>query len=451
MRAFIVRPFGVKDGIDFDAVERDLILPALKEAEVSGGTTGEIMQAGEIHEDMFRLLAIADMVVADVSLNNANVYYELGIRHALRAKVTLLIRQRVPGHDTPFDVKSDRYVEYRGDAPAAAIPALVAAIRATRANPGPDSPLFRKLPGMRDQVIAALIPLPADFQLELRVARQDRDRGRLRLLAVEMDRVSWGMQGKRHIGSALFDLGAFADARPLFKEIVKANPRDVDAWEKLGTICQREGDMAASEHSLKEALELCKDDPRRSAETKALLGRNHKAAWQAEFMKQPPERRGAAAIASRHFDDAINTYYKAFASDLNHSYSGINALALCRIYLALIAREPKAWRRRFFSDFDADHQLRTLRALDDRLQRPVEIAIQVEAGSLAESDAEGATARMHWARISSAWLSRVFSFSTSSTSFCDSSRCPEASSMPASSTRARIPFGCSLSRSITLR
>ena len=97
MRVFVVRPFGEKDGIDFERVERELIQPALVRLgtlgiEVTGGTTAEINRAGNIREDMFRLLVVADLVIADVSIHNANVFYELGIRHALRPRHTFMIR-----------------------------------------------------------------------------------------------------------------------------------------------------------------------------------------------------------------------------------------------------------------------------------------------------------------------------------------------------------------------
>ena len=51
MRAFIVRPFGTKNDkqgapIDFDAVERDLIDPALPRLGIKGRTTAEIAAAG---------------------------------------------------------------------------------------------------------------------------------------------------------------------------------------------------------------------------------------------------------------------------------------------------------------------------------------------------------------------------------------------------------------------
>ena len=51
MRAFIIRPFGTKGGIDFERVDQELIQPALRKLEqygfaMSGGTTGEISRQG---------------------------------------------------------------------------------------------------------------------------------------------------------------------------------------------------------------------------------------------------------------------------------------------------------------------------------------------------------------------------------------------------------------------
>jgi hypothetical protein len=103
LQAFIVRPFGTKQGVDFDKVERELIQPALKKAGIAGSTTAAIMEQGNIREDMFSLLLTADLVVADLSIHNANVFYELGIRHALRDKRTFLIRCSMD--EIPFDLK----------------------------------------------------------------------------------------------------------------------------------------------------------------------------------------------------------------------------------------------------------------------------------------------------------------------------------------------------------
>src|SRR5260370_39281908 len=96
-RAFIIRPFGKKKDragreIDFDHLSDVLIEPALKAAGLGGGTTGEIIEAGNIREDMFGLIPKADIVRCDITVLNANVFYELGIRHALRKKRSLLSR-----------------------------------------------------------------------------------------------------------------------------------------------------------------------------------------------------------------------------------------------------------------------------------------------------------------------------------------------------------------------
>ena len=117
---FIVRPFGTKSGINFDQVEKDLIRPAMAQAGLTGGTTVEFIQQGNIRTDMFEQLLVADLVIADISIHNANAFYELGIRHALRDKRTFLIKskQATPGErdakdtDVPFDLKTDRYLAY---------------------------------------------------------------------------------------------------------------------------------------------------------------------------------------------------------------------------------------------------------------------------------------------------------------------------------------------------
>ena len=109
MRAFIIRPFGTKNDIDFEKVEAELIGPALDDIGSSGRTTGDVVEAGNIREDMFQLLLVSDIVVADISIDNPNAYYELGIRHALKEKRTFLIRATGVTNQVPFESRTDRY------------------------------------------------------------------------------------------------------------------------------------------------------------------------------------------------------------------------------------------------------------------------------------------------------------------------------------------------------
>jgi hypothetical protein len=73
-RAFIVRPFGTKEGINFEDVQKNLIVPALAACDIQGSTTVPFLQAGNIRTDMFQQLLVADIVIADISIHNANVF-----------------------------------------------------------------------------------------------------------------------------------------------------------------------------------------------------------------------------------------------------------------------------------------------------------------------------------------------------------------------------------------
>ena len=88
--AFVAMPFGSKPGsdgqlIDFNRVYTEYIQPALEAAGMEVFRADQEQRAGDIITDMFQELLIADLVVADLTIDNPNVWYELGVRHALRA------------------------------------------------------------------------------------------------------------------------------------------------------------------------------------------------------------------------------------------------------------------------------------------------------------------------------------------------------------------------------
>ncbi|MEP6606357.1 MAG: hypothetical protein ABJA60_09620, partial [Nitrosospira sp.] len=94
--AFVAMPFGRKPGsngqlIDFNRVYTEYIQPALEAAGLEVFRADEEQRAGDIITDMFQELLIADLVVADLTIDNPNVWYELGVRHALRARGIVLV------------------------------------------------------------------------------------------------------------------------------------------------------------------------------------------------------------------------------------------------------------------------------------------------------------------------------------------------------------------------
>jgi len=111
LHVFVAMPYGVKEGINFNKVYEDYIKPALEGEGFEVFRADEETRAGSILTDMFQELLLADLVVADLSIDNPNVWYELGVRHALRARGVVLVQcQR---DYQPFDVYTDRKLKYR--------------------------------------------------------------------------------------------------------------------------------------------------------------------------------------------------------------------------------------------------------------------------------------------------------------------------------------------------
>src|SRR5438445_11078938 len=107
---FVAMPFGNKEGIDFNKIYSDLIKPALESVGFEVFRADEEMRAGDIRTDMFQELLLADLVVADLSIDNPNVWYELGVRHALRSRGVIQIACR--REYMPFDLYTDRTLTY---------------------------------------------------------------------------------------------------------------------------------------------------------------------------------------------------------------------------------------------------------------------------------------------------------------------------------------------------
>lgn len=370
----MVRPFGVRKivpskgepyQVDYERVQRELIDPAMRAAGIDGATTEVIIEAGNIREDMFQLLAHADIVIADISLHNANVFYELGARHALRPRRTFMIR--FTGDEVPFDIKTDRYLGYDRDNPGAAVAALTAGLKATlAAKDRIDSPIFNLLPALKAPSIKDLVPVPKAFREELAWALENKRIGHLVLLGEEANALPWGAEGLRGVAAALFSLKAFDASRQAWEAVRTRLDHDLEADLKLGTLHQRLKNLAASDSAIERALSDHPDiAPPQRAEALSLRGSNAKQRWLDSWPAglQPAEL-GPVALASDHLRQAAEAYTQAFDADLNHFYSGINALAMTRMQLELAEAHPDAWTDSFTSDKDAE---RALDALNERV------------------------------------------------------------------------------------
>ncbi len=375
MRAFIIRPFGTQHDINFDEVDRLLITPALEQVGATGGTTIDIVQSGNIRVDMFRRLLTADLVVADLSIHNANVFYEVGIRHALRDHGTFMLR--CDADKFPFDLQTDRYFVYKKEDPAASLDALVEALRRTKEEiekdvTAKDSPVFTSLPNLSEPDQSMFNPVPQDFGEEVARAAANDQSGDLALLSYEVRDFEWEMRGWRTVGTAQFDLDALVGAKITWEHVRKLEPNDLEANIRLGTIYERLGDIVRSTEALERALKNKAIKQNERAEAYSLMARNFKTRWRNEWESKTAEERAATALRSAHLQESFENYERAFDEDLNHYYSGLNALAMIKIMIALAESLPDVWAENFKSNQKADE------ALDDHSEHAAKLVAAVE-------------------------------------------------------------------------
>jgi hypothetical protein len=112
---FVLMPFGKKtDGnkkeINFNEVYQSFIRKAIEDAGLEPIRADEEQGGGFIHKPMYERLLFCDFAIADLSFANANVFYELGIRHTARPYTTLSIYEK--NTKLPFDVAPLRTLSY---------------------------------------------------------------------------------------------------------------------------------------------------------------------------------------------------------------------------------------------------------------------------------------------------------------------------------------------------
>ena len=103
--AFVIMPFGD----DFDYVYVDFIKRVLEEAGLDVDRADDIENQQTILRTVVDKIYNSDLVIADLTTSNPNVFYELGIAHTMK-KPVIHITQSIGA--VPFDLKSQRLLEY---------------------------------------------------------------------------------------------------------------------------------------------------------------------------------------------------------------------------------------------------------------------------------------------------------------------------------------------------
>jgi hypothetical protein len=338
---FVLMPFGKKaissgSTVDFDAVYHDLIAPAIEAAGMEALRADQEVSGGVIHKPMYERLILCDFAVADLTGANANVFYELGLRHGVRPATTVLLY--AGSERMPFDVAPLRALPYQLGADGKptevegarqALCKLLEAAKAARGEESTDSPVFQLVEGYTAPDIARLktdvFRDRAHYAAEARKQLLDARRlGKeaLNKVAGELGEVQDLESGV--VIDLFLSYRALSDWQAMVDVAARMSAplaRSVLVREQLGFALNRLGRGDEAEVLLAELIA----ERGASSETNGLLGRVYKDRWE--------EARKANELlkANGWLRKAIDTYLQGFEADWRDAYPGINAVTLMEL------------------------------------------------------------------------------------------------------------------------
>ncbi len=191
---FVIMPIGTGDAYKtYRNRYEHIIEPAVQGIEVNGKQVFRcvradfVSKAGSITRDLLTRLYSSTAVIADLTDLNPNVFYELGVRHALRSGTILIA---LKGTKPPFDVGDLRVITYedRVGAEKKAIPEMQEILRSLLEPVITiDSPVLHAIPQLSE--------LGATKEYEARINSVERERDLLRAQLDVSERTNLSSQG----------------------------------------------------------------------------------------------------------------------------------------------------------------------------------------------------------------------------------------------------------------
>jgi hypothetical protein len=343
---FVVMGFGKKMDfetgrtLDLDKSYRNIIKPAVEAAGLACIRADEIVHSGLIDVPMYEQLLNADVVVADLSTSNKNVFYELGVRHALRPYTTVVIAE--DGIKTfPFDVNHVAVRQYHHlgedigydevwrfrDLLTKAIVEI-----GTKEPPAKDSPVYKFLNGLNPPALTAAIQGVAEAAAKSAPAVDvesdpEAESKNAKVYSVLMEEVEKAKEAENfdEAKTLLILLREKMKPKPPKTTGLPEPPEDPYIIQQLALVTYKAKQDSAEKKiaALREASDLLsKLNPATSndTETLGLWGAVHKRLWD--------KAKDAAAL-----DEAIRSYERGF-SLRNDYYNGINLAFLLNIRAA---------------------------------------------------------------------------------------------------------------------
>jgi tetratricopeptide (TPR) repeat protein len=292
---FVIMPFGTKPvgkhRVNFDRIYDEIFKPAIASVALPEGgklraaRTDKDFFSGDIGQEMFQYLNDSRFALADITGLNANVMYEIGVRHAARQSGTAIFRQ---GDATiPFDInhiKAFPY-SYRPEKNAKDARALIRRVlRESLEQNALDSPVQIALRAQKDDAQRADVQ-PLLLEAENALRRFDRPAAIAKLreaLAAGGENALTHMR----LGILQRDHGDLDGAIAQFTAATTLQPDYSDAWRELGIQQARQTKNVQGEEALRTAISLNPHDFDALASLGGLLRKTNRLEEAAQLYQQ---------------------------------------------------------------------------------------------------------------------------------------------------------------------
>ncbi|ADE15642.1 conserved hypothetical protein [Nitrosococcus halophilus Nc 4] len=352
---FVLMPFGIKPAptgqgaINFDRIYNQAIKSAIEDAGLAPLRADEEKTGGIIHKPMFERLLLCEYAVADLTTANANVFYELGVRHTARPCTTqALFAQQQP---IPFDVHflralpydlgpDNRFAEPEAQALRETLAERLQTLREQAIQPDTkDSPLFQllgewqpDLSRLKTDLFREQTAYNQALKERMAAARyQERSQGLAELrqlqqeLAAHLDSQEVGVLVDLLLSYRALE--GWNEMIALYEILPETLKHSILVREQLAFALNRRAGEAQRPEDRQRALAVLKEVEAQqgpSAETGGLMGRIYKDWWDETRHSHPRSARG-------YLKQAIAAYRRGFEADWRDAYPGINAVTLLDI------------------------------------------------------------------------------------------------------------------------
>jgi tetratricopeptide (TPR) repeat protein len=328
---FVVQGFGEK--IDYRTGRKlnldasyDVIKDAVEEAGLTCIRADEIQHSRIIDKPMYESILKADLVIADLSTSNVNAAYELGVRHALCPRTTIIVAEKQ--WDFPFDINHSAIHTYEHLGPdlphkeairfSADLTNLIKAILGE--EDAVDSPLYTFLPQLNPPGLPEDRPSSPEevMTTAVKLAKADAPADEGQSVKAFTDQATKAMAKND-----------FERAKFMYQEAHEIRPNDESILQKLA-LATYKNEKPSKEEALWEAHELIRSnlDPENTndPETTGLWAAVHKRLWL--------ENKDV-----KHLEESISALERGFKLQ-NDYYNGINLAYMFNERAALEGATP---------------------------------------------------------------------------------------------------------------